>query len=146
MISNTCRYGIRAVIYIASQPKPETNTGLKKIAKDLNIPNPFLAKILQQLARHKILYSTKGPHGGFSMLKDPRQISLLDIIEIIDGKDFFENCIIHNKKCQYFDKKKIPCPLHEDYDELRLGLVKLFTNETIYNLAKKAGDRGKIII
>jgi len=55
MLSNSCRYGIRALIYIASQPKESGKTGIRKIAKDLDLPTPFLAKILQQLAKQKIL-------------------------------------------------------------------------------------------
>ena len=100
MLSNSCRYGIRAVIYIASQPSEKGKTGIKQISKDLNLPTPFLAKILQQLAKQKILSSSKGPHGGFSLLKDPRKITLLDIVKTIDGKDIFTNCVMHNSTCR----------------------------------------------
>jgi Rrf2 family iron-sulfur cluster assembly transcriptional regulator len=86
MLSNSCRYGIRAVIYLASLPKTKGKTGIKQIAKDLELPTPFLAKILQQLAKQKILNSTKGPHGGFSLLKDSKSITLLDIVKTIDGE------------------------------------------------------------
>lgn len=146
MFSNSCRYGIRAVIYIASQPKSGEKTGIKKIAEALELPPPFLAKILQILAKHKILYSAKGPHGGFSMQKDPKKVTLLDIIRIIDGDDFFQQCIVHNSLCQHIDRQKVPCPLHDDYEELRLKIIRLFENRTIYDLAKKAGDPKNIII
>ena len=76
MLSNSCRYGIRAVIYLASQPICRYKTGIKQISNDLDLPTPFLAKILQQLAKQKILSSSKGPHGGFSLLKDPRKYNI----------------------------------------------------------------------
>jgi Rrf2 family protein len=134
MLSNSCRYGIRAVIYLASQPKSAGMTGIKKISDDLDLPMPFLAKILQQLAKQKILASSKGPHGGFSLLKDPKKITLLDIVNSIDGYDVFTNCVMYNGSCMENDKKK--CPLHDDYEKPRAELISLFTNKTIFDLVK----------
>jgi len=145
MFSNSCRYGIRAVVYIASQPLSKGKTGIKKISKDLDLPTPFLAKILQQLAKKKILSSTKGPHGGFSLMKDPRDISLLDIVNTIDGYDIFTNCIIHNGTCECLGNEKRYCTLHDDYEKTRSDLVKLFTNKSIYDLVKRA-DNSEFII
>ena len=138
MLSNSCRYGIRAVIYIASQPADNGKTGIRQISRDLNLPTPFLAKILQQLAKQKILSSSKGPHGGFSLLRDPKKITLLEIVKTIDGEDIFTNCLIHNGTCKQIDQKKDLCPVHDDYEDVRLGLKKLFSNNTIYDLVKKA--------
>jgi Rrf2 family protein len=146
MLSNSCRYGIRAVIYIASQPANNGKTGIRQISRDLDLPTPFLAKILQQLAKQKILSSSKGPHGGFSLLRDPKKITLLDIVNTIDGDDIFTKCLIHNGTCKQIDKKKDLCPVHDDYENVRLGLQKLFSNNTIYNLVKKANETAKITI
>jgi Rrf2 family transcriptional regulator, iron-sulfur cluster assembly transcription factor len=136
MLSNSCRYGIRAVIYLASQPLSAGKVGIKKISKDLNLPTPFLAKILQQLAKQKILSSSKGPHGGFSLLKDPHKITLLDIVNTIDGNDTFTSCIMHNGLCEEMEADKKHCPLHENYAIIRKELIKLFSNKTIYELVK----------
>jgi Rrf2 family iron-sulfur cluster assembly transcriptional regulator len=138
MLSNSCRYGIRAVIYLASLPKTKGKTGIKQIAKDLELPTPFLAKILQQLAKQKILNSTKGPHGGFSLLKDSKSITLLDIVKTIDGEEIFTNCIIHNETCSSVDKSKKSCPVHDDFLRVRGDLIKLFRNKTIYDLVRTA--------
>ena len=146
MLSNSCRYGIRAVIYIASQPKKHGKTGIKQISGDLDLPTPFLAKILQQLAKQKILNSSKGPHGGFSLLKDPRKITLLDIVKSIDGDDRFTNCLIHNGTCKSVDENKDACPLHDDYDKVRSDIMSFFSSKTIHELVLKASDTKKIII
>jgi Rrf2 family iron-sulfur cluster assembly transcriptional regulator len=146
MLSNSCRYGIRAVIYIASQPSEKGKTGIKQISKDLNLPTPFLAKILQQLAKQKILKSLKGPHGGFSLMKDPRKISLLDIVKTIDGEEIFTNCIVHNSTCSCVDKHKMPCPVHDDYEGVRSDLISLFSNKTIHDLVRKTNETEKIVI
>jgi Rrf2 family iron-sulfur cluster assembly transcriptional regulator len=146
MLSSSSKYGIRAVMYIASQSKNNGKIGIKKISEDLDLPTPFLAKILQLLARQKILSSSKGPHGGFSLLRDPKKITLFDIIVTIEGGDIFDNCIIHNMPCKCVDEEKLRCPIHDDYIKVRNGLVKLFTNKTIYSLVRAASKHEKISI
>ena len=59
MLSNTCKYGIRAVIYIALSNTDKRRIGIKEISKELDIPTPFLGKILQTLVKDKLLVSTK---------------------------------------------------------------------------------------
>jgi len=146
MLSNSCRYGIRAIIYLASQPVSNGKTGIKKISADLNLPTPFLAKILQQLAKQKILSSSKGPHGGFSLLKDSRKITLLDIVNTIDGTDIFTNCVMHSGSCVSVEKENKKCPLHDDYEKIRVNLIKLYSSKTIYDLVKKANKEVLITI
>ena len=146
MLSNSCRYGIRAVIYLASQPLSNGKTGIKQISTELWLPQPFLAKILQQLAKQKILSSSKGPHGGFSLLKNPEHITLLDIVKTIDGDDIFTNCIMHNGSCESTGLEKKTCPLHEDYEKTRNDLIKLFSKKTIYELVKRVNKSDLIII
>jgi Rrf2 family protein len=146
MLSNSCRYGIRAVIYLASQPLSNGKTGIKKISSDLELPPPFLAKILMQLAKQKILISSKGPHGGFSLLKDSKTITVLDIVNSIDGYEVFTNCVMHNGSCEGVGKKEKHCPLHEDYEKTRKELVKLFSKKTIYELVQKADSTESIAI
>ncbi len=145
MLSNSCKYGLRAVVYLASRRQGRSKTGIKQISKDLDLPTPFLAKILQQLAKQKILDSSKGPHGGFSLLKDPKKITLLDIVKTIDGDEIFTNCLIHNETCKSLGDNKNSCILHEDYTALRTDLVRLFTMRTVQDLVEKAGDTEKII-
>ena len=146
MLSNSCRYGIRAVIYIASHSSVDNMIGIKQISADLDLPTPFLAKILQQLAKQKILNSSKGPHGGFSLLKDPRNITLLDVVNTIDGYDTFTNCIMHKGTCEGVASEKKICPLHDDYEKTRADLIKLFSKKTIYELVKKADSSESITI
>jgi Rrf2 family protein len=134
------------MIYLANQPAGLGKTGIRQISKDLDLPTPFLAKILQQLAKQKILSSLKGPHGGFSLLKDPSTITLYDIIKIIDGDDIFTQCIIHDGSCTFVEKTNRPCPVHEDYSKVRSGLIKLFRTKKISDLVTEVKKSGKIYI
>lgn len=124
-------------MYLASQSNQESKTGIKTISKDLNLPAPFLAKILQQLAKQKILSSSKGPHGGFSFLKDPRKLTLLDIVNSIDGNDTFTKCIMRNGSCDGAGSTT-HCALHDDYEKPRAELIKLFSKMSIMELVEKS--------
>jgi Rrf2 family protein len=146
MLSNSCRYGIRAIVYLASYYPEKNNIGIKQISSDLGLPTPFLAKILQQLAKNKIISSTKGPNGGFSFLKKPESISLFDIVRIIDGEGIFRNCIIHDGSCSDVRKSKKSCPVHNDYSRVRNDLVKLFKSKSIGELVRTTKSSGKVFI
>jgi len=146
MLSSSCKYGIRAVTYIASRSKRNEKVGIKQISEDLNLPTPFLAKILQLLAKQKILSSSKGPHGGFSLMRDPKEIKLLDIVTTIDGNDLFENCIIHNTTCKCVGEEHLICPIHDEYSKIRATMMKLFTKKTIQSLVRSAARTEEVTI
>ncbi len=65
MFSKTCEYALRALIYIAQQSKNDGRVGIKDIAKSINSPEHFIAKILQDLSRKGFVQSVKGPTEDF---------------------------------------------------------------------------------
>jgi Rrf2 family protein len=146
MLSSSCRYAIRAMVYLASKSQEKRSIGIKEISADLILPTPFLAKILQTLAKNKILNSIKGPNGGFSLLKKPESISMLDIVKIIDGEDLLRNCIIHEGSCAEVKRNKKTCALHNDYSKIRADIIRLFREKTIAELASAANSSKNIII
>ena len=135
MLSNTCKYAIRAVIYLAVNENEGKRIGIKQIANDLSIPSPFLGKILQQLAKQKILASTKGPNGGFGLEKPAEQITLMDIVEIIDGTNVFDSCLLGLAICKGDPDKQSLCPMHPVSDPVRQQLQELFSAHTVGELA-----------
>ena len=137
MLSNTSRYAIRAVIYLALNSQNNEKIGIKQISKELGIPTPFLGKILQSLAKHKLLSSTKGPHGGFGLNRKPELISIMDIVEIIDGVDSFNSCVLGLPSCT---KNEAHCPIHQNYAGIREQLKQLFQAENIGELTKRIKD------
>jgi Rrf2 family iron-sulfur cluster assembly transcriptional regulator len=140
MLSNTSRYAIRALIYLAIHNEKDQKTGIKKIAEDLEIPSPFLGKILQTLAKQKVLNSTKGPNGGFSISEKMQNISLYEIIKIIDGEDLFDRCLISSKTCA--ELEGTPCAMHNHYGPIRESISKMFSEHTIALLAKEFKKSG----
>ena len=146
ILSNTCKYGLRAVIYLAINAKNGEKIGIKKISADLDIPSPFLGKILQTLAKKKILNSTKGPHGGFGLAKSSEDITMLDVVQIIDGDEIFDICVLSLKSCKSTEHNNAPCPLHKKFHPIRKQITDLFENETIADLAKDIKTNNKIQI
>ena len=105
--------------------------GIKEISEKLDLPTPFLGKILQVLARQKVLNSTKGPNGGFNLGKPAIEIPLMEIIEIIDNTDSFNDCVVRTTPCSH----EAPCSLHNKISPVRREMKALFTIQTIADLA-----------
>lgn len=131
MLSNTAKYAIRSVIYLSLFASESKKAGIKEISEKLKLPAPFLGKILQVLARHRILVSTKGPNGGFALGKPAIEITLMDIVQIVDGENAFETCIIRTESCS----GEIPCSLHNRISASRKEIKNIFLDQTIADLA-----------
>ena len=133
MLSNTSKYAIRAVIYLALYSSREKRCGIKEISEKLKLPTPFLGKILQILAKNGILESVKGPGGGFCLLKSPLDISVLAIVDIMDGPGTFTNCLIRTEPCS----KNAPCSLHDKVSPYRDSLRKVLQTESIADIVSE---------
>ncbi|MEO6903863.1 MAG: Rrf2 family transcriptional regulator [Bacteroidia bacterium] len=132
MFSKACEYGIRASIYITLKSLQNVRVSLKDIAKEIDSPEAFTAKILQQLAKSKIIDSVKGPSGGFDINKKKIEtITLTEIVKAIDGDSIFEGCGLGLKKCS----EKHPCPVHNKFKKVREDLKKMIDTTTLYELS-----------
>jgi Rrf2 family protein len=134
MLSNTCKYAVRALIYLAKYSADGTKIGIKKISSDLLIPTPFLGKILQNLVKQKVLVSTKGPNGGFGLGKKTAEISLYDIVSIVDGEDFFKVCLIGHHSCATHEAEEKPCPVHSRFGPIRAQLLQFYQDTTLESI------------
>ena len=136
MLSNTCKYALRALIYLGKFSEDDKRIGIKKISEDLGLSSPFLGKILQNLVKQKLLVSTKGPNGGFALAKKKEEITLWDIVIKVDGEEFFTNCLISLEPCKTHDPSKPLCPVHAQYDKLRSEISNFYQNTTLYTISK----------
>lgn len=121
MLSKTCKYAIRATIFIAQKSKEGNKVGIKEIAKGIDSPEHFIAKILQDLSRKGYIQSTKGPNGGFYMTEKNLQLSIADIVREIDGHSLFLSCALGLRECS--DAK--PCPIHNEFKHIRKSITEL---------------------
>jgi len=122
---------VRSLIYLGKYSADGTKIGIKKISSDLLIPTPFLGKILQNLVKQKILVSTKGPNGGFGLGKKPEEISLYDIVSIVDGDDYFKICLIGHHPCSTHEAEEKPCPVHSRFGPIRAQLLQFYQETTL---------------
>ncbi|HSJ67872.1 MAG TPA: Rrf2 family transcriptional regulator [Anditalea sp.] len=131
MFSKACEYGIRAVIFICSQNKYGKKLGVKDICKEIDAPEFFTAKVLQSLARKNIISSSKGPTGGFYISPEQEQLKAIDLVIAIDGDKIFRGCALGLKQCS----ESNPCPIHNQFKDIRESLTQMLTNKTIHELA-----------
>jgi Rrf2 family protein len=145
MLSNSCKYAIRSTIYIQLNSCDNTRkVGIREISKELDLPSPFLGKILLNMAKHNLLLSTKGPHGGFLLARPAKEITLHDIIILFDGQHLFEDCLIGLSSCSSNSHNKVRCPIHNRYLPISIQLQELFKSETIEKLAHEFEESGEI--
>lgn len=136
MLSNTCKYALRALIYLGKFSKEDKRIGIKKISEDLELSSPFLGKILQNLVKQKLLVSTKGPNGGFSLAKSAADIPLWEIVTKVDGEEFFTNCLIRLEPCKSHDPSKPLCPVHSQYEVLRKQIRSFYQDTTLEKIGE----------
>ncbi|NNM94702.1 MAG: Rrf2 family transcriptional regulator [Bacteroidia bacterium] len=142
ILSKTCQYAIRSLLYISQSGSIDKKVSLKEIAEKLEIPAPFLAKIMQQLSKRQLVSSIKGPKGGFYLTDKEKMNSLLKIMEAIDGLDVFEMCGLGMKVCSP-DK---PCPIHHKVVKIHEIMRKSLASSTIKKLETELHNRNYTIM
>ncbi len=136
MLSAACKDAIRAMVYIVNHQKDDY-VSIQEIAKDLNLSFFFLSKILQKLVKAGFLQSHRGPKGGVKLAKNPSEISLLNIVETIDGDSFFSECILGFKECSDIE----PCAIHEKWAEKRKEIYEMFKNTNLEEIEKEIENK-----
>ena len=120
-ITRQADYAIRAVHYLCKDGK-SGKISTKEIATDRLIPPSFLAKIISQLSIAGIIKTTRGARGGVTLARPPEEISLLDVIEAIDGPITLNECTTDYTDCEFADD----CPMRPvwqaAYDDLTARL------------------------
>lgn len=138
LFSRSAEYAIRAVTFLARQPSGKL-TGAREISEAEQIPMPFLWKILQNLARRKLIRSFKGLRGGYELARPAEQITLDAIVLVTDGGGVTENCVLGLPQCG----EENPCPLHPAWKEIRTRLTAMLEENTLADLARLARSRGR---
>lgn len=132
MLSRGCEYGLQSMIYLASQP-PNMPIFQRDISEALNIPQHFLGKVLQMLARSRLVISQKGKAGGFILGRSPKDITPYDIIQAIDGPAFLEGCFLGFPGCT----DDAPCPMHTQWKTIKQNIIQMLDKKTIAELSKE---------
>ncbi|MDR8393419.1 Rrf2 family transcriptional regulator [Aliifodinibius sp. S!AR15-10] len=132
LISQGAQYAISAVIALSKQPKG-TTVSAAALAEPLNCPPAYLSQLLSKLKPSGILKSQRGLNGGVYLARDPAEIALIEVIEAIDGMDFFENCFLGIEGCGRIE----PCPFHDFWSNERKKIQDWLTKTTFHECEQR---------
>jgi Rrf2 family transcriptional regulator, iron-sulfur cluster assembly transcription factor len=141
MLSNSSKYAIKAVLFLAVHSNDKQKIMVKDIYKSINAPQAYTAKLLQELSKNNIVSSSRGPKGGFYLSEADRDKSLMDIIYIIDGEKRLHSCVLSLEKCD-LDK---PCPLHKLVYPIKTNFINALQDKTIKDFSKQI-EQGEVFL
>lgn len=130
LYSSPCEYAIRALTALALRPRDRW-VPAPSIAAETEVPVSYLGKIFKDLVRAGILASMRGPRGGYRLARGASEIRLLDVKAAIDGLGDLERCAVGLDPCT----DETPCPLHEEFKEVRRTIRTYLASTTIEELA-----------
>lgn len=127
-ITRETDYAIRCVLYLAG--KEDTVMMMDEISGEIRVPKSFLAKILQKLAKANIVVSHRGVKGGFRLARKSKKISLLDVIEAVQGPVLINTCSLDKRMCSLSDT----CAAHPVWVEIRRKVETILRRKTFAKL------------
>ena len=130
-ITRQADYAVRAVYHL-TKLGTDSRAATSQIAEEQHIPPSFLAKIISQLSVAGLLHTSRGARGGVSLARDPQEISLLDVVEAIDGPILLNECVSDSGGCDFTDD----CPMRPIWCEAQQHLVESLDGTKFADLAK----------
>jgi len=129
-LSKTSEYAVRALIYLAAADCAPCS--VRSLHTKLDIPEKYLGRLMNNLADKGLLIATRGMLGGYSLAKPLADVTLLDIVDTVDGLADYERCILGFPTCGDDD----PCPLHEQWGPKREGIKTMLAQTTLADMAR----------
>jgi Rrf2 family protein len=123
-------YGLLALKYLAEHSE-EASLSAKDIAAAYHIPPQLLAKILQLLAREGVLTSHAGMNGGYTLSRKPQNITVFEVVHIIDGPLFITSCVTDAGSCDLTSSCTIKEPLARVNDSISDLLKKIRISDLV---------------
>jgi Rrf2 family protein len=130
IFSSSTEYAIRGLSELAGRAVGGC-VMLDELVAGTDLPRDFLAKIFQKLVHAEILRSAKGRGGGFMLARPAHEITLMQIVEAIDGAQVFDRCVVGLERCN----DQMPCPQHDLYKPIRQRLKDYLNTTTLADLA-----------
>jgi Rrf2 family protein len=131
-ITRQADYALRAMLYLA-QLEPSQRAATSQIAEEQHIPPSFLAKIISQLSIAGLIHTSRGARGGVSLAHSPEEISILEVVEAIDGPIALNECTHNSGSCPFGES----CPLRPLWCETQADLVDRLRKTNFAQFAKE---------
>jgi Rrf2 family protein len=135
IFSKPCQYAILAMTYLGGQERGSLRS-IREISEQIEVPLPFLSKVISTLSRKGLVTSRRGPKGGVTLGRPASRLTVGDIVEAIDGPLESGRCILGFAECC----GKAPCPLHDTWNEARGKLEQALHRKTLLDLTRKRND------
>ena len=132
-ITRQADYAVRAVHYLAGLGADQ-RAATSQIAQEQRIPPSFLAKIVSQLSVAGLLQTSRGARGGVSLARSPEEISLLEVVEAIDGPIYLNECVADRGASCVFGED---CPMRPVWCEAQSKLVDILKSTTFDHVNHK---------
>ncbi|MFT0714706.1 RrF2 family transcriptional regulator [Flagellimonas lutimaris] len=136
MLSNSSKYAIKGVLYLALNSDETHKIMVRDIFEVVHVPEAYLAKLLQELSRHNVISSTRGPRGGFYLSAEDRKRTLMDIVRVIDGEKRIKSCVLGIQDCDMDN----PCVLHKLVGANKSKFLRVLQRTTILDLVEGKQD------
>lgn len=131
-ITRQADYALRAMVYLA-QIEPNLRAATSQIAEAQHIPPSFLAKIISQLSIAGLIHTSRGARGGVSLARPPEAISVLEVVEAIDGPLTLNECSHDSTSCAYGET----CPLRPLWCETQADMVDRLRKTTFASVLER---------
>jgi Rrf2 family protein len=138
-ITRQADYALRAMLYLA-QLEPNQRAATSQIAEEQHIPPSFLAKIISQLSIAGLIHTSRGARGGVSLARLPDEVSILEVVEAIDGPISLNECTTSVNACPFGDD----CPLRSLWCDTQAELVAKLRSTTFAEFVKDAEGLGEV--
>jgi Rrf2 family protein len=125
-------YAIRGMVYLAGKPAGQIAL-ISEIASQVDVPQALLAKIFQQVVKFGLINSFRGTGGGFMLGRSPEKITLLEIVEAVEGPIVLNRCLIDTGTCDRDDF----CTVHPVWKEVQEKMKAVLNGVTLKDLAGK---------
>jgi Rrf2 family protein len=138
-ISRKIDYGLRAMIYLASIDRAAV-VPFREIARQMMLPEDFLAKIMKTLVDHGLVRSARGPHGGYTLARPADGISFLEVIEAVEGPIAINVCLDGEDPCA----KSSACTMVDVWRRGQERMLEVYREAKLSELALRPDAEGKI--
>jgi Rrf2 family protein len=138
IFSRADEYAIRALTFLAKQPAGKL-AGAREISEAEEIPMQFLWKILQSLAKRRLIRSFRGLRGGYELARPAEELTLKLVLDSDGNGNRFRRCVLGLPQCS----EESACPLHEKWREVRSGLAEMLETSTLADLASVSRQKAK---
>jgi Rrf2 family transcriptional regulator, iron-sulfur cluster assembly transcription factor len=134
VLSNTAQYALRAMLYLGERAGAGP-IRVDEIADDLAVPRNYLSKILHTLVKEKVLFSLRGPKGGFELARTAAAVTLYEVVEPFHDIEARRTCLLGRKECSDTN----PCVIHDQWKGVATEVARFFRETTLADIVEDAG-------